>query len=220
MYKTYYFVETSAARDPFAMSGAEAARRIDERIPSAAGFALTRSLAEQIDPRARAPFAGAVEVWHFRAEQALARAEHAEVQALLANGARIGPVVSGLARVVLRTAAHREGRGVKGVFPFRRKAGLSIEAFQRRWWHGHGPIAARTEGASLYLQCHPLAETYVGDEPAFDGVTELHWPDLAAARSARASAQMRDEQGTDAPHFAAAGSVLLFVASEEVLRAP
>jgi uncharacterized protein (TIGR02118 family) len=106
------------------------------------------------------------------------------------------------------------------VFPFRRKAGMELEAFQRRWWLGHGPIAARTEGASFYLQCHPLAETYCGGEPAFDGVTELHFPDLAAARAAMASRQMREDQGGDSPHFAAAGSVRLFVADEEILRAP
>ena len=161
-----------------------------------------------------------VELWHFRAEQALARAERAEVEALLAPGARSGPVVTGLARVVLRTAAHHERRGVKGVFPFRRKAGMSIDAFQRRWWHGHGPIAARTEGALLYLQCHPLLETYATTPPAFDGVTELHWHDLAAARSAMASRQMREDQGRDAPHFAAAGSVQMFAAEEEIVRAP
>jgi hypothetical protein len=157
---------------------------------------------------------------HARPAGALALGERAAVEALLAPGARLGPVVTGLARVVLRTAEHHERPCVKGVFPFRRKPGMEIEAFQRRWWLGHGPIAARTEGASYYLQCHPLVESYRTAAPDFDGVTELHWLDLSAARRAMSSAQMRVDQANDSPHFAAPGSVRLFVAEEEILRSP
>lgn len=219
MFKTYYFLEGPPG-DPFATSGGAARRFADERLPRAAGITLSRSLAEQIDPRARAPFAGVAEIWHARSEDALARTERGAIEALLAPGVRIGPVITGLARIALRTAAHHGSAGLKGVFPFRRKAGMSVESFQSRWWHGHGPIAAHTEGALFYLQCHPLIETYADAPPAFDGVTELHWPDLAAARRAMASRQMREDQGGDSPHFAAAGSVQLFAAQEEMLRAP
>ena len=121
----------------------------------------------------------------------------------------------------MRLPEHPHARGIKLVFPFRRKAGLSVDAFRKRWWHGHGPIAARTEHALYYLQCHPLEEFYAGGaEPPFDGVTELHFADLALARAAMASEQMRVDQGEDAQHFAAAGSVQMFAASEEILRAP
>ncbi len=219
MFKTYYFLE-GPPRDPFALSGDAARRSIDDLLPRAAGVTLSRALGEQIDAQARAAFAGTAEIWHARSGDALARAERAGVEALLAPGVRIGPVITGLARVALRTAEHHGSTGIKGVFPFRRKDGMSVEAFQRRWWHGHGPIAARTEGALFYLQCHPLVETYAGTPPVFDGVTELHWPDLATARRAMASRQMREDQGGDSPHFAAAGSVQLFAAQEETLRSP
>jgi hypothetical protein len=220
VFKTFYFVEGDGVRDPFAASGDAARRVADERFPRAAGVTLTRSLTEQIDPKAHAAFAGVAEVWHTRSEEALARRERAAVEALLAPGVRIGPVITGLARVALRTADHHGNAGVKCVFPFRRKPELSVAAFQRRWWLGHGPIAARTEGALFYLQCHPLIETYAETAPAFDGVTELHWADLAAARGAMASRQMREDQGGDSPHFAAAGSVRMFAAREEILREP
>lgn len=220
MFKTHYFLESAPQRDPFAVSGAEATRRVDALFPRAAGVTLARSLAEQVDPGAHAAFAGVAELWHCRSDDALARAERRGVEALLAPGVRIGPVITGLARVALRTADYPGSAGMKCVFPFRRKSGMSIEAFQQRWWHGHGPIAARTEGALLYLQCHPLLETYATDPPAFDGVTELHFHDLAAARSAMASRQMREDQASDAPHFAAAGSVQMFAAQEEIVRAP
>jgi uncharacterized protein (TIGR02118 family) len=219
MFKTYYFLEGDPQRDPFRVSSAEAAAK-DSRLARAAGVTLTRSLPAQIDSSARAAFAGAAEIGHFRATDALAHAERGGVGALLADGVRIGPVITGLARVVMRTPDHHGSRGIKCLFPFRRMQGMSIEAFQRRWWHGHGPIAARTENALFYLQTHPLIETYTPEAPAFDGVTELHWHDLAAARAAMASRQMREDQGRDAPHFAAAGSVLMFAAQEEIVRAP
>lgn len=220
MYKTYYFLEGERARDPFAASGAEAARRVDALLPRAAGFAQTRPVVEQIDAAAPPPFAGIAEVWHLRREDALAGGERAAVGSLLSQGVRVGPVFAGLARVALRLAAHHDGEGVKCVFPFRRKSGMSVGAFRQHWWRRHGPIAARTEGALFYLQCHPLDESYAESEPAFDGVTELHWPDLAAARSAMASAQMREEQASDAVHFAAPGSILMLAAREEIVRAP
>lgn len=219
MFKTYYLVEGNPRVDPFRVSGA-AAEREAAALSRAAGITLARALAEQPDPRAVPVFAGAAELWHFRAEDALARAERPTVEAWLAEGARVSAVITGLARVALRTAEHHGSRGVKCVFPFRRRADLGVEAFQGRWWHGHGPIAARTEGALFYLQVHPLPETYAADPPAFDGITELHFADLAAARRALASAQLREEQGRDAPHFAAPGSVRMFAAREEIVRAP
>ena len=215
MYKTFYFLE--AAGDPFR---ADAAQTANAQMPRAAGITLTRALAEQIDPAAPAKFAGALELWHFSAADALAHSERATLEKLLAPGARIAAVVTGLARTVMRTADHYGSHGMKCVLPFRRKEGMSVEAFQRRWWHGHGPIAARTENALFYLQTHPLAETYLISDPAFDGVTELHWRDLVTARAAMKSRQMREDQGNDSPHFARAGSVLMFAAQEEIVREP
>jgi hypothetical protein len=221
MYKTYYFLAADTPGDPFADAGAAAAAQADALLPRAAGVTQTRATSAQIDPGASPPFQGILEVWHFRREDALDESEPARVAALLAPGARVASTHCGLARTVMRMPQHHGSNGMKCVFPFRRKPGMPVEAFRRRWWHGHGPIAARTEHALFYLQCHPLDEAYAGGrEPRFDGVTELHFASLALARAAMASEQMRVEQGSDAPHFAAAGSVLLFAATEEILRAP
>ncbi len=120
----------------------------------------------------------------------------------------------------MRLPEHHDGRCIKGVFPFRRKRELSVEQFQQRWWHGHGPIAARTERALAYVQCHPLIACYAGAAPDYDGVTELHWPDAAAARAAMASRQMREDQATDAEEFVEPGSVRLVLVQEETVIAP
>lgn len=221
MYKTYYFLESAGGTDPFLASGAAAVRWVEERLPLVDGFTQARPAPEQIARSAEPPFAGIVEVWHARLEHALDPRERAIVAGCLARGARIADCYTGLARTVMRLPAQFGSDAVKGVFPFRRKVGLSVDAFRRRWWHGHGPIAARTEHALLYLQCHPIDESYAGGaEPRFDGVTELHWPSLALARRAMASEQMRVDQASDSPDFAAAASVLLFMAQEEIVRAP
>ncbi|MEZ5599032.1 MAG: EthD domain-containing protein [Pseudomonadales bacterium] len=81
-------------------------------------------------------------------------------------------------------------------------------------------MAALTEHAVYYLQCHPLPETYGQTPPPYDGITELHWPDTASARAAMASRQMREDQSNDARNFAEPGSVLLFLAVEEIVIAP
>ena len=124
-----------------------------------------------------------------------------------------------MARTVMRLPAHHDGGLIKGVFPFRRRADLGVADFQRYWWLNHGPIAALTEQAVYYLQCHPLVETYERGRPPFDGITELHWPDVAAARAAMASRQMTEDQSNDARNFVDPDSVVLFLAAEEVVLA-
>ena len=103
---------------------------------------------------------------------------------LWADGASVAKVVAGHERTIMRLPGHVHGQGVKGVFPFDRKPGLSIDYFQTYWWRTHGPIAARLQkGALAYFQCHPLRHLYERrNAPAFDGVTELHWPNFASCR--------------------------------------
>ncbi len=222
MIKTYLFLSSRDGADPFRNRGAEAARSLSEACPSAAGYTQTRTLAEQVDPAAPLPFSGVAELCFRDAADALAVASQPEALAsLFDDSVSIEAAVTGEEHVVLRLADHHLKPSIKGVFPFRRLAALSVGEFQRYWLYQHGPIAAQTEEAVAYLQCHPLSECYESEAaPAFDGVTELHWGDVDAARRAMASRQMREDQAQDAEHFAEPGSVLLFLAEEEVVTAP
>lgn len=221
MYKNYFFLEGPADADPFRLTGAAARQALAAAVPAAEGFTQTRSLAaynggEQIDAQQPAAFSGVLELWFGQREAALDTVAQAQALAPLLNPrVNVGPIVSGRARTVMRLAQHHTGQFIKGVFPFRRKAGLSVEDFQRYWWLQHAPIAALTEQAVYYLQCHPLAETYAAGRPPFDGITELHWPSVAAARAAMASRQMREDQSNDAANFVEPDSVILFLAAEE-----
>lgn len=226
MYKTYLFLQGTIGSEPFLYRSAQAASAIATAVPGAVGYTQTRTLTEQIGGREAAPFTGIAELCFDDLAAALESGDHATAMSgLLTPGTQVGPVVTGTARTVLRLAAHHHGGLIKGVFPFRRKAGLAVADFQRYWWLQHGPVAALTENAVYYLQCHPLAQTYANaqtDEdgsPPYDGITELHWPDAASARAAMSSRQMIEDQGADARNFVAPGSVLLFLAVEEVVVA-
>ena len=218
MFKTSFYLEGPEGDDPFALGGADAAVAIADRFPGVAGYTQTRTLAEQVDPRASSPFVGVAELW-FAAEGVALTAEGngAMLGDLLAAGTRVGPALSGMMRTVMRLPSFYGSNLIKGVFPFRAQEALGVEAFQRYWWQEHGPIAALTEGAACYTQCHPAQARYPDRRPPFDGVTELYWPDVATARAAMASRQMIEDQATDSQNFAEPGSVILFLAREEVV---
>ena len=214
MYKTYLFLEGPEGSDPFCMQAAASA--LAQVAPEAVGCTQTRTLAEQVDASTPPPYTGVLELWFTTPQAALQAGEHAaSVSPLLSDATRVAAVVVGLARTVMRLPEHHHGEFIKGVFPFRRQDHLSVDEFQRYWWLNHGPIAALTEGAVYYLQCHPLPQTYAAQRPAFDGVTELHWPSVDAARAAMGSRQMTEDQANDAQNFAEPGSVILFLAREE-----
>ena len=216
MYKTYVFLEGEEGTDPFRFRADEARVAIATALPGLVGFTQTRVLAEQI--RAPDPFIGVAEFYFDEIAGALDNASHVQaVRALLNTGAQIGPVTTGHPRTVLRLAAHHDGGLIKGLFPFRRKANMGVAEFQSRWWLRHGAIAARTEGAVYYLQCHPLKECYALGTPRYDGITELHWPDMITAKAAMASRQMREDQAQDSEFFVDRDSVKLIMMKEEVV---
>lgn len=221
MIKTYLFLAGPAV-DPFVLRGDAAADALARACPAALGYVQSRALAEQLDAVAVPPYAGIAELWFQDAADALALAERPAALAPLWRGGEqvVAATVVGHERVVMRLPEHHERRGIKGVFPFRRRTDLSVSEFRRAWWHGHGPIAARTEGALAYVQCHPLDACYRHGAPDYDGVTELCWPDVTAARSAMSSRQMREDQASDSRRFAQPDSVRLLLVEEEVVIAP
>lgn len=228
MYKLYCFLASKPAgsdaqHDPFVTSGAAARALVQSICPAACGYVQSRALQEQLDDAAPA-YRGCGELYFANAADLLRAWEALDQLTPLWNSDAVTPVASmaGRNRVVIRLPEHHEQSSIKGVFPFKRLSTLSVADFQARWWHGHGPIAARTEAALYYPQCHPLPQCYDGAQraPDFDGVTELHWPDFQQAQAAMQSEQMRIDQGNDAKHFAAPGSVALFFAREEIVIAP
>lgn len=221
MIKTYLFLQADGDADPFTLVGAAAAEALTELCASAVGFVQSRALPVQLDNVATPAYSGVAELWFAEAADAIAAARPALLAPLWRGGVdAVAAVLVGQERVVMRLPEHHWLPSIKGVFPFGRKSGLSVADFQRRWWLGHGPIAARTEHALAYVQCHPLPACYQGGQPDYDGVTELHWPDADAARAAMNSRQMREDQASDARDFAEPGTVRLLLAEEERVLVP
>ncbi len=216
MYKAHFFL--AASGDPFAVQGSEAEALVRQLAPEVTGYVQSRAGSEQLGDDIA--YQGVAECWFGSDVAALWAGAAMRDCALWAPGAQVKAVVVGRERTVLRTARFAHGRGVKGVFPFLRRADFEVADFQHYWWHRHGPIAARTESADGYLQCHPLHASYEQRLAGYDGVTELFWPDFAAAKAAMASDQMTVEQSTDAKNFVDTDSVALFFAEEEVVIAP
>jgi hypothetical protein len=152
-------------------------------------------------------------------EEALAAAQ-VDLNTILSDDAEIHSVVTGIERVVVRTPQYITSDKIKGVYPFARKQGMSLEDFQDHWWHRHGPIAALTEAALSYIQVHGLPESYDQIVPVYDGITEISWTDAEAAGRAIVSRQMTEDQGSDAPNFVDMDSIALFLAQEETIIAP
>jgi uncharacterized protein (TIGR02118 family) len=222
VFKTSFFLEGSAGNEPFRYGGEAAREIISSRCPALAGYVQSRSLAEQLNPARSAPFSGVAELWFAREEDALAMALQTDEQAealedLLSAETSVGAVVSGMMHTIMRLPSYYDGDHIKGVFVFKCLEALDIDAFQRYWLREHGPIAALTEGALCYTQCHPPAAFYGEGRPAFDGISEFYWPDAATARAAMRSRQMVEDQASDAQKFAQPGSVILFLAGEEVV---
>jgi uncharacterized protein (TIGR02118 family) len=99
----------------------------------------------------------------------------------------------------------------------KRKPGMSVAEFQDYWRARHAPLVLRTPHLLRYVQGHVLPELYeLSTPPAYDGVTELWWSDLAKFQEAWASPEMR-EQRNDACHLFDAGSTMMLVEEVRVI---
>ena len=213
MFKAYFLIQPGD--DPFALRGSDAAAAARERFPRLRGYYQTRALPGQDD----IAFSAAAECWFTDAEAAVEACEEG-LGGLLAPGAEVHSTLAGMERVVMQQPGYLTAARVKGVYPFRRRPDLSLADFQDYWWHTHGPIAALTEEALSYHQVHPVPLAYERLAPAYDGITEITWPDAGAAGRALVSRQMREDQGSDAPNFVDLDSIALFLAEEEIVIAP
>ncbi len=99
---------------------------------------------------------------------------------------------------------------VKLVIWFKRKAGLSVEAFQTEWRGAHAEKVLRVPGLRGYVQSHVLLSGYRKGEPFCDGLAEMWFADAGAVDAARASRAFAEARA-DADRFhesSAAGAML------------
>ena len=178
------------------------------RISSLRRYVQSHRLPQQIPGFSSPPYEGVAEVWFDNLETALRMRKSPEyLEGAFQDEPNFIDTV-GLTRLVTRENVVLAGPeitkdtpGVKGLFLVKRKPGISVAEFQDYWRTRHAPLVPKTPGLRRYVQCHVLPETYETATPAYDGVAELWWPDLATFEKSWASPELQIEQLNDARNF-------------------
>ena len=106
---------------------------------------------------------------------------------------------------------------VKSVDFLTRKAGLSVEEFQRHWLEAHAPIAAAVPGLRRYVQSHTRRAAYEGGRvPAYDGAAITWYDSPEAMRQATATPEF-SRVVADAATFLALDAVRSILTREHVI---
>lgn len=106
---------------------------------------------------------------------------------------------------------------VKIVIFFKRKPGMSVEAFQEHWRTGHADLIVRLPGIRRYAQSHTLPSSYRKGEPAYDGVAES-WFDDTQAMKALAKAPEYAAVLADEPNFIDRATMNSIITDEYVIK--
>lgn len=106
---------------------------------------------------------------------------------------------------------------IKVVSLFRRKAGLSVAAFQDYWLNTHADIVCQMPEVRRYIQSHTRLSGYRNRQPAYDGVAELWFENSDALRTLAARPEL---QATKADHqeFMDISSYREFVGEDVVIK--
>ncbi|MGR8947928.1 MAG: EthD domain-containing protein [Gammaproteobacteria bacterium] len=80
---------------------------------------------------------------------------------------------------------------IKVISVFKRKEGMSVEAFQDYWRTVHAPLVQQLSGVQRYVQNHTLLGGYRRGEPAVDGVAELWFEDSDVLRRLSATDELK-----------------------------
>lgn len=81
---------------------------------------------------------------------------------------------------------------IKVISVFRRRLGMSVEAFQDYWRNQHADVVCRMPGVRRYVQSHTLLSGYRKRTPACDGVAELWFDDSDALRGLADTRELKE----------------------------
>ena len=106
---------------------------------------------------------------------------------------------------------------VKAVSFFKRKAGMSVDAFQAYWRGSHPDVVTRLPGLRRYGQLHTLVSGYRKGEPAYGGIAEVWFDDTAAMRRLRGTAAY-ERVLADEAKFIDHATMGLLITDEHVIK--
>jgi uncharacterized protein (TIGR02118 family) len=106
---------------------------------------------------------------------------------------------------------------VKMVAFFKRKPGMSVEAFQQYWRTTHADLVAKMPGIRRYVQSHTLTSGYRNGEPAYDGVAEVWFDDTRAMRALATTAEYAAVRA-DEPNFIDLSTMGSIITEEHIIK--
>lgn len=83
----------------------------------------------------------------------------------------------------------------------KRRAGMSVEDFQRYWLDTHSKVVASAPGLRRYVQSHTLAQGYSKGERAYDGISELWFESRENYQAASADRAYSEALASDEARF-------------------
>lgn len=106
---------------------------------------------------------------------------------------------------------------VKALSFFKRKSGMSVEAFQAYWRTTHADVVTRMPSLRRYVQSHTLPSGYRKREPIYDGIAEIWFDDSRAMRALAGTPAYAAVQGDEA-NFIDRSTMGLIVTEEHIIK--
>ena len=106
---------------------------------------------------------------------------------------------------------------VKMVAFFKRKPGLSVEAFQAYWRTKHAEVVLRLPGIRRYVQSHTLRSGYRQGEPVYDGIAEVWFDDTQAMRAVTPTPEYAAIRA-DEPNFIDVSTLGSIITEDHVIK--
>jgi len=106
---------------------------------------------------------------------------------------------------------------VKALSFFKRKQGMTVEAFQAYWRASHPEVVVKLPGLRRYVQSHTLLAGYRKGEPIYDGIAEIWFDDTRAMRALAGTTAYAAVQA-DEEEFIDRATMGLIITEEHVIK--
>ncbi len=106
---------------------------------------------------------------------------------------------------------------VKALSFFKRKSGMSVDAFQAYWRTRHPEVVTKMPGLRRYVQSPTLRSVYGKREPTYDGIAEIWFEDTGAMRALAGTPEYAAVQGDEA-NFIDRSTMGLIITEEHVIK--
>lgn len=193
-------------------------RAVPERIPWIKRYVQSHGL---LEPPGDSPYEGIAELWTESLDDLRALLTSAQMAALIHDEENFidrQHVEYLTTRDIVVLDGPRTPGMVKGIWPNKRKAGMSVAEYRRYWAEVHAPMALKLPGLRRYERSETLDELYQYAEPRWDGVAQLWFDDVAAAQRFLQSDEFLKGTWADGENFVS--SVTTLWAQEHLLIWP